>query len=89
MGIHWSLPLLATISPPDIYSRIRIAQVDHLFSPPDCSSIPIINAKTSKKFKGFPLPKRHCVSRRIFREFSWRGVDVQASTVKAINSMYK
>ena len=77
MSIQWALPLLERFLPDDLSSQIRSTANDPSFEPPDPSLLPTFNGKTGELLKNIELNKMIRVSRRKFRAFCARGIDIQ------------
>lgn len=77
MGVHWALPHLATLLPPELHSRIQGTQVDQFFPPPDTDSVLFFNAETGDLLKAIPVGEFRRVSRRRFRALCAEGIDVR------------
>jgi len=78
MGLHWSLPLLDSLLPPDLRVRLQETQNDPFLETPDKDSIPIYNGTDGTVLTAFPVPRMIRVSRRKMRAFCSEGIDVKA-----------
>ncbi|KAE9368194.1 monooxygenase [Stipitochalara longipes BDJ] len=77
MGIHWSLPQLEALLPPDLRVRLKEAQNDPFLDAPDKDGIPIYNGLDGTVLKAIPVPRTIRVSRRKLRAFCSQGIDVK------------
>ncbi len=78
MGIHWSLPLLEALLPPELRVRLNEAQNDPFLVPKAQDGIPIYNGLDGTVLKAIPAPRIIRVSRRKMRAFCSQGIDVKA-----------
>lgn len=79
MGIHWALPQLESLLPPDLKERLKEAQNDPFFDPPDQDVMTIHNGLDGSILKALPIPRTIRVSRRKMRAFCTQGIDVKVS----------
>jgi hypothetical protein len=78
MGIHWSLPLLEALLPPDLRVRLKEAQNDPFMVAKDQDEMRIYNGLDGTILKALPIPRTIRVSRRKMRAFCSQGIDVKA-----------
>lgn len=78
MGIHWSLPQLETLLPPDLRLRLKEAQNDPFLDAPDQDDMRIYNGLDGTVLKSLPIPRTIRVSRRKMRAFCSQGIEVKA-----------
>lgn len=79
MGIHWSLPQLESLLPPDLKERLKEAQNDPFLDAPDQDVVNVYNSLDGSVLKALPLPRMIRVSRRKMRAFCTQGIDVKVS----------
>lgn len=79
MGIHWALPQLEELLPPDLKARLKEPQNDPFLDPPDKDVFRIYNGLTGEILKDLPTPKTMRMSRRRMRKFCSEGIDVRVS----------
>ncbi|KAH6717106.1 hypothetical protein BKA61DRAFT_718859 [Leptodontidium sp. MPI-SDFR-AT-0119] len=77
MGIHWSLPQLEALLPPDLRVRLKEAQNDPFLDAPDQDNMKIYNGLDGTILKALPIPRTIRVSRRKMRAFCCQGIDVK------------
>jgi hypothetical protein len=79
MSIHWSRPLLETLLPADLLTRVREAQVDPSFDSAQTGgySVPFYNGKTGEHIMDIPMPNAVRVSRRKMRALCSQGIDIK------------
>lgn len=78
MSVQWALPLLEKYLPDDLSSQLRESTAnDPAFDPPDPSILPTYNGATGELLKNIELNRMIRVSRRRFRAFCAREIDVQ------------
>jgi hypothetical protein len=78
MGIHWSLPQLEALLPPNLVSRLKEAQSDPFLDPPEQDVMKIYNGLDGSVMKALPIPRTIRVSRRKMRALCSQGIDVKA-----------
>jgi len=78
MGLHWSLPLLEALLPPDLRARLKEAQNDPFLVAKDEDGIPIYNGLDGTVLTSIPVPRMIRVSRRKMRAFCSQGIDLKA-----------
>lgn len=78
MGIHWSLPQLEALLPPDLRVRLKEAQNDPFLDAPDQDDMKLYNGLDGTILKALPIPRTIRVSRRKMRAFCSQGIDVKA-----------
>lgn len=78
MGIHWSLPQLEALLPPDLRPRLKEAYNDSFLEVPDQDEMRIFNGLDGTILKALPIPRTIRVSRRKMRAFCSQGIDVKA-----------
>jgi hypothetical protein len=77
MGIHWSLPQLESLLPPDLKGRLKEAQNDPFLDAPDQDVMKVYNGLDGSLLKALPLPRTIRVSRRKLRTLCSQGIDVK------------
>jgi len=77
MGIHWSLPQLEALLPPDLRVRLKEAQNDSFLDAPEKDDMKIYNGLDGTILKALPIPRTIRVSRRKMRAFCSQDVDVK------------
>ncbi|KAI9711202.1 MAG: hypothetical protein M1820_002189 [Bogoriella megaspora] len=78
MGIHWSLPQLEALLPPELWARLREAQNDPFAHAQDGDVMKVYNGLDGSVLAALPIEGRIVrVSRRKFRAFLTQGLDVQ------------
>lgn len=80
MGLHWSLPLLQSLLPDNLSSRIHEAYVDPSldWSQPPLNCMRMYNALTGEVMKEFPVKGKIVrVSKRRLRALVAEGIDVK------------
>jgi hypothetical protein len=77
MGIHWALPQLEALLPPDLAVRLKEAQNDPFWEAPEKDTFKIYNGLDGEVLKALPLPRTIRVSRRKMRAFCSQGIDVK------------
>jgi hypothetical protein len=80
MGIHWSLPQLEALLPPDLRMRLKEAQNDPFLDAPDKDDMIIYNGLDGTILRALPIPRTIRVSRRKMRAFCSQGINVKACT---------
>lgn len=76
--IHWALPALQCILPPELFSRLQEIQVDPEVGRNDTGQFLFLNLKTAEpKWKIPPAAKRLRINREKFRKLLLDGIDVQ------------
>ncbi|KAE8441210.1 hypothetical protein EG329_005610 [Mollisiaceae sp. DMI_Dod_QoI] len=75
MGIHWSLPQLEALLPPDLRVRLKEAQNDSFLDAPDQDDMKIYNGLDGTILKALPIPRTIRVSRRKMRAFCSQDID--------------
>jgi hypothetical protein len=78
MGIHWSLPQLEALLPPNLVARLKEAQNDPFLDAPDQDLMKIYNGLDGTVMKALPIPRTIRVSRRKMRAFCTQGIEVKA-----------
>jgi hypothetical protein len=78
MGIHWSLPQLEALLPPDLRVRLKEAQNDPFLDAPEKDDMKIFNGLDGTILKALPIPRTIRVSRRKMRAFCSQDIDVKA-----------
>jgi hypothetical protein len=86
MGVHWSLPQLEALLPPDLKARLNEAQNDPFWDPPEQDFFKIYNGLDGSVLKELPIPKTVRFSRRKLRAFCSEGIDVQVHRINQITS---
>jgi len=79
MAIHWALPQLESLLPPDLKERLKEAQNDPFLDPPDQDIMSIHNGLDGSILKALPIPRTIRVSRRKMRALCTQGIDVKVS----------
>jgi len=79
MGLHWSLPLLHTLLPADLTARLKEAQNDPYYEPPNQDIMRIWGGdeKEGKVLAEIPIPKMIRYSRRKLRALCSQGIDIR------------
>lgn len=77
MGIHWSLPQLEALLPPDLVVRLKEAQNDPFWEAPEQDTMKIYSGLDGEILKALPLPRTIRVSRRKMRALCSHGIDVK------------
>jgi hypothetical protein len=77
MGIHWSLPQLESLLPPELKARLKEAQNDPFLEAPDQDVMKVYNCLDESLLKALPLPRTIRVSRRKLRTLCLQGIDVK------------
>lgn len=77
MGIHWSLPQLEALLPPDLRVRLKEAQNDPFLDAEEQDEMRIYNGLDGTILKALPIPRTIRVSRRKLRSFCSQGIDVK------------
>jgi hypothetical protein len=82
MSIHWSRPLLTTLLPEDLQTRLREPLCDPSFNSDAAGGyvVPIYDGRTGQHIKDLPMPNAIRVSRRKMRSFCAEGIDIQVRT---------
>ncbi|KAH8812897.1 hypothetical protein F5884DRAFT_786622 [Xylogone sp. PMI_703] len=88
LGIHWSLPKLEALLPPDLRTRLQETQNDPFFNAPDHDEMRIYNGMDGTILKAMPLPRIIRVSRRKLRAFCSAHIDVKYG-YELIDTEYK
>lgn len=86
MGLHWALPLLESLLPPNLAPRICEAYVDSSldWSQPPLDRMRMYNGLTGEIMKDIPIKGQIVrVSRRKLRMFLTEGVDVKVTFAPA------
>jgi len=78
MTIHWSLPQLEALLPPDLSARLNEAQNDPFLDALEQDVLKTYNGMNGEVLKALPLPRMIRVSRRKLRAFCSQGIDVKA-----------
>jgi hypothetical protein len=78
MGIHWSLPQLEALLPPDLGARLKETQNDPFLDAQEQDEMRIYNGLDGTILKALPIPRTIRVSRRKLRSFCSQGIDVKA-----------
>lgn len=77
MGIHWSLPQLKALLPPDLRVRLKEAQNDPSLAPKEDDVLPIYNGLDGTVLKAIPSPNIIRVSRRKMRAFCSQDINIK------------
>jgi hypothetical protein len=77
MGIHWSLPQLKALLPPDLRVRLKEAQNDPFLAPKEEDVFPMYNGLDGTVLKAIPSPNIIRVSRRKIRAFCSQDIDIK------------
>jgi hypothetical protein len=79
MSIHWSRPLLQSLLPDALHSKLREAQVDPSYDTENVKGyvVPFYNGKTGEHIVDIPMVNAIRVSRRKMRALCAEGIDVQ------------
>lgn len=77
MGIHWSLPQLEALLPPDLRIRLKETQNDPFLDAEEQDEMRIYNGLDGTILKALPIPRTIRVSRRKLRSFCSQGIDVK------------
>jgi hypothetical protein len=77
MGIHWSLPQLESLLPPDLAARLKEAQNDPFWEAPEQDTMKIYSGLDGEILKALPIPRTVRVSRRKMRVLCSQGIDVK------------
>jgi hypothetical protein len=85
MGVHWALPQLETLLPPELKTRLKEAQNDPFFDPPERDVFKIYNGVDGTVLKALPIHKTQRFSRRKLRAFCSQGIEVQVSKMAQAN----
>jgi hypothetical protein len=88
MGIHWSLPQLEALLPPDLRVRLKEAQNDPFLDAPEKDDMKIFNGLDGTILKALPIPRTIRVSRRKMRTFCSQNIDVKACQNQEVLSKY-
>jgi hypothetical protein len=88
MGIHWSLPQLEALLPPDLRVRLKEAQNDPFLDAPEKDDMKIFNGLDGTILKALPIPRTIRVSRRKMRAFCSQDIDVKACQNQKVLSKY-
>ena len=78
MGIHWSLPQLEALLPPNLKARLKEAQNDPFLDAPDQDEMRIYNGLDGTMLKALPIPRTVRFSRRKLRALCSEDIDVKA-----------
>lgn len=84
MGIHWALPLLESLLPDELASRLNEAYVDPSldWSQSPCDHMRMYSGLTGEIMKDVPIKGKIVrVSRRKLRAFLARDVDIKVNRV--------
>jgi hypothetical protein len=84
MGVHWSLPQLEALLPPDLTARLKEAQNDPFWDPPERDFFNMYNGLDGTLIKALPIPKTVRFSRRKLRALCSQGIDVQVYIIKQV-----
>ena len=80
MGLHWSLPQLESLLPPELWARLNEAQNDPFAEAQDGDPMRVYNGLTGGVLMDVPIQGKIIrVSRRKFRAFLTQGLNIQAS----------
>jgi hypothetical protein len=77
MGIHWSLPQLKVLLPPDLRVRLKEAQNDPFLDSKEDDVFPIYNGLDGTVLKAVPSPNIIRVSRRKIRALCSQDIDIK------------
>ncbi|RFU28012.1 hypothetical protein B7463_g8318, partial [Scytalidium lignicola] len=78
LGIHWSLPQLEALLPPDLRTKLKETQNDPFLDAPEHDEMRIYNGLDGTILKAMPIPRIIRVSRRKMRAFCSQGIDIKA-----------
>jgi hypothetical protein len=77
MTIHWSVPLLIELLPPNLKGRLDEAYNDPSREPTESDAMHIFNLESGALLKAVPMPRCLRVSRRKLRKLAAEGIEVQ------------
>lgn len=77
MGIHWPLPMLRRILPPELYERIQEVQTEPFTPASQTDFLPLINGEKGAELGSASLPRFHKKSRARMRALCAEGLRVQ------------
>ncbi|MCJ1443818.1 MAG: hypothetical protein MMC23_004318 [Stictis urceolatum] len=77
IAVHWAIPHIEECLPPDLFQRLREAQVDPSHEPDSSKdSLPIYNGQTHELLKRVEVPKFYRLSRKRTRSLCAEGISI-------------
>jgi len=77
MGVHWGIPLLKNLIPPDAFAKLDAAQVDPNRPCPPSDTIRFLDGQTGKQIGASTTPHIYRLRRSKLRALLLEGIDVQ------------
>lgn len=75
-SLHWAVPTLQNLIPPELFSRIESTQVDPSGPPPDAEILKMVNGQTGEELRSIPIPGSYRMRRSKLRALLSEGIDV-------------
>ncbi|KAF4635777.1 hypothetical protein G7Y89_g2323 [Cudoniella acicularis] len=79
MGVHWGIPILETLIPPEAFAKLDSAQVDPNRPCPPSDTIKFLHGKTGEQIGGATTPHIYRLRRSKLRALLSEGLDIQYS----------
>lgn len=78
-GIHWSVPILQELTPPELFARLDSTQVDPNRPRPPSDTMKIFNGETGEQIGAAVIPDLHRIQRSKLRSLLAEGIPIQYS----------
>lgn len=82
MAVHWALPQLDALLPPDLRPRLKETFNDPFTEVPERDEMMMFDGVTGKLLISIPISKTIRVSRRKLRAFCTQGIDVKVCRMR-------
>ena len=76
-SLHWAVPTLRSLIPPELFARIESTQVDSSEPVPDAEILKMVNGETGELLRAIPIPKSYRMRRSKLRALLSDGVDIR------------